>query len=159
MGHILCRFTGRKDGREDRSLEPIYSNPNSTTKKIFHIFNTKLALQPPPEMYVLNAVGSFHISEPKDTYVYDIVPIAAGLAAISSDDSLRLLDPLALSGAPLNSIRRVNTDVTCLKAISTSTEGGALIVCTAGRDGMVCLLDPRTGSKIGEVRTGKLGFP
>jgi len=109
-------------------------------------------------MYTLSAVDSFHVPEPKDTYIYDIVPVAAGLAAISSDDSLRLLNPLALSGAPLNSIRRVNTDVTCLKALNTTTEGDALLVCTAGRDGRVCLLDPRTGAKVGEVKTGKLRF-
>ena len=109
-------------------------------------------------MYTLNAVGSYHISEPADTYIYDIVPVAAGLAAISSDDSLRLLDPLALSRAPLNSIRRVNTDVTCLKAFNTTTEGDALIVCTAGRDGRVCLLDPRSGSKVGESGLVSWGF-
>jgi hypothetical protein len=109
-------------------------------------------------MYALNAVDAFHISESKDTYVYDIVPLAAGLAAISSDDSLWLLDPLTLSGAPINSIRRVNTEVTCLKAINNTTERGALLVCTAGRDGRVCLLDPRTAAKIGEVRTGELGY-
>jgi hypothetical protein len=109
-------------------------------------------------MYTLDTVDFFQISDPTNTYVYDIVPVAAGLAAISSDDSLRLLDPLALNGAPLNSIRRVNTDVTCLKAINTTAEGYALIVCTAGRDGRVCLLDPRTSAKIGEVRTGGLEF-
>lgn len=107
-------------------------------------------------MYTLNAVDSFHISDPADTYIYDIVPIAAGLAAISSDDNLRLLDPLTLSGPPLNSIRRVNTDVTCLKAVSVTTEGDAQIVATAGRDGRVCLLDCRSGQKVGEVRTGEL---
>jgi hypothetical protein len=105
-------------------------------------------------MYTLNAVDSFQISGPKDTYIYDIVSVAGGLAAISSDDSLRLFDPLALSGTPLNSVRQVNTDVTCLKAINSSIEADALIVCTAGRDGRVCLLDPRSGARIGEVRTG-----
>jgi hypothetical protein len=110
-------------------------------------------------MYTLNSVDSFQISEPKDTYIYDIVPVAAGLATISSDDSLRLLDPLALGGLPLNSIRKVNKDITCLKAVNTTTEGDALIVCTAGRDGRLCLLDPRTGSKIGEVRTGEFELP
>lgn len=109
-------------------------------------------------MYTLNAADSLHISEPAGTYIYDIVPVAAGVAAISSDDSFRLLDPLALNGTPLNSIRRVNTDITCLKAVNTSTEGDTLVVCTAGRDGRVCLLDLRTGSKVGEVRTGELCF-
>jgi hypothetical protein len=106
------------------------------------------------KMYTLDAIDSFEISSPANTYIYDIVPIAAGLATISSDDSLRLLDPTALSGPPLNSIPKVNTDVTCLKAINSSTEGDALIVCTAGRDGKVCLVDPRSGEKIGEVRSG-----
>ena len=107
-------------------------------------------------MYTLDAVDCFRISEPADTYIYDIVPVAAGLAAISSDDSLRLLDPHNLNGPPLNSVRRVNTDVTCLKALNSSTEGDALVVCTAGRDGRVCVIDSRSGAKVGEVRTGKL---
>ena len=124
--------------------------------KISFPFSTPNKNLPSTKMYTLNAVDSFQISEPKDTYIYDIVSIAGGLAAISSDDSLRLFDPLALSGAPLNSIRQVNTDVTCLKAINSSTEADALIVCTAGRDGKVCLLDPKSGARIGEVRTGGL---
>jgi hypothetical protein len=127
--------------------------PNRSTKKLHprppHIKTT---------MYTLDTVDFFQISDPTNAYIYDIVPVAAGLAAISSDDSLRLLDPLALNGTPLNSIRRVNTDVTCLKAVNNTAEGDALIVCTAGRDGRVCLLDPRTSAKIGEVRTGALGF-
>ena len=109
-------------------------------------------------MYTLDAVETFRISEPADTYIYDIVPVAAGLAVISSDDSLRLLDPLALNGPPLNSVRRVNTDVTCLKALNASTEGDALIVCTAGRDGRVCLMDPRSGAKVEEVGTSAFEF-
>lgn len=106
------------------------------------------------KMYTFEAVGSFHISEPQDTYIYDIVPVGGGLAAISSDDNLRLLDPQALNGPPLYSIRKINTDVTCLKAIASSTGDGGL-VCTAGRDGRVCIVDPRAGTKVGEARTGK----
>lgn len=109
-------------------------------------------------MYNLNTISSFHVTDPADTYIYDIVPVAGGLASISSDDSLRLLDPLALNAGPVNSIRRVNTDVTCLKALSTGAEGDALIVATAGRDGKVCLWDPRSGGKVGEVRSGELRF-
>lgn len=103
------------------------------------------------KMYTLDAVDSFHISDPANTYIYDIVPIADGFATISSDDCLRLLNPLALNGQPINSIRRVNTDVTCLKALDV---GGAVVV-TAGRDGRVCLVDLRTGAKVGEVRSGE----
>ena len=106
-------------------------------------------------MYTFEAIGSFHISEPEDTYIYDILPVGGGLAAISSDDTLRFLDPQSLNGPPQQSIRKINTDVTCLKALA-STAGDGGLVCTAGRDGRVCFVDPRTGTKVGEVRTGKL---
>jgi hypothetical protein len=107
-------------------------------------------------MYTLDAVDAFHVSEPAETYIYDIVPVAAGLAAISSDDNFRLLDPLALNGRPINSVRGNNTDVTCLKAVESSAGGDAQVVCTAGRDGRVCLIDPRSGAKVAETRTGEL---
>ncbi|KAH8649419.1 hypothetical protein BGZ60DRAFT_389799 [Tricladium varicosporioides] len=107
-------------------------------------------------MYTLDAVDSFHIPNPVNTYIYDIIPIADGLATISSDDCLRLLNPLALNGQPINSVRRVNTDVTCLKALDRS---GAVIV-TAGRDGRICLVDMRTAARVGEVSSGeRLGQP
>jgi len=31
-----------------------------------------------------------------------------------------------------------------------------VVVCTAGRDGRVCLWDVRSGEKVGEVRSGEL---
>lgn len=105
-------------------------------------------------MYALENISTFRISTP-DTYIYDIVPIAAGLAVISSDDSLRLLDPLALNGAPVNSVRMINENVTSLIAISPNADGSAEIICTAGRDGKVVLIDPRSGSRVGEVRSGE----
>jgi hypothetical protein len=105
-------------------------------------------------MYTLEATDSFRIPTP-DTYIYDIISIAAGVAVISSDDSLRLLDPLALNGAPINSVRMINESVTCLKAFSPNADGGAEIVCTAGRDGRAVLLDPRSGSRVDEVRSGE----
>ncbi len=107
-------------------------------------------------MYNLNTISSFHVIDPADTYIYDIITVAGGLASISSDDSLLLLDPLTLNAGPVKSIRRVNKDVTCLKALSSGAEGDAMIVATAGRDGRVCLWDPRNGGKVGEVRTGEL---
>lgn len=155
----LCCHSAERDLRISKKYLAWKSHP-SISKCKFDKPKNSLNFQhharypDPTRMYTLNAVDSFHISDPQDTYVYDIVPVAAGIATISSDDSLRLLDPLALSGAPVNSIRRVNADVTCLKAINTSTEGDALIVCTAGRDGRVLLLDPRTAGKIGEVKAG-----
>lgn len=102
-------------------------------------------------MYNLNTTSSFRVASPAETYVYDVVPVAAGLAAISSDDSLRLLDPLALNAGPVNEIKNVHVNVTCLKVLCVGGEGDAPIVCTAGRDGRVALWDPRIGAKVEEV--------
>ncbi|QSZ29663.1 hypothetical protein DSL72_004179 [Monilinia vaccinii-corymbosi] len=101
-------------------------------------------------MYRFFASYIFEVKGAEPTYIYDIVPVAAGLASISSDDCLRLLDPTALNGQPLNTIKQVNSDVTCLKTIGN---GDSSIVVTAGRDGKVCLIDPRTGGKVGEVKS------
>ncbi len=107
-------------------------------------------------MYQLNAIESFQISDPADTYIYDIVPVAGGLAVISSDDCLRFLDPLKLGAGPINSVRRINQDVTCLKAMDViENEGEAVVVATAGRDGRVCLIDVRAGGKVGECISGE----
>jgi hypothetical protein len=153
--HISC--TNVLIGNDGRIPAAFWRpSPNSSNQKFPPHFQYRTGVLPSAKMYTLNAVDSFQISGPKDTYIYDIVSVAGGVAAISSDDSLRLFDPLALGGAPLNSIRQVNTDITCLRAITSSTEADALIVCTAGRDGWVCLLDPRSGARIGEVRTGGL---
>jgi SEL1 protein len=104
-------------------------------------------------MYTIPDISAYRISNPAETYVYDIVPVGNGLAAISSDDSLRFLDPLALENGPVHSVKKVNADVTCLSAFAS--EGGDVVVCTGGRDGRVVLLDPRNGSKVGEVRSGE----
>jgi len=130
-------------------------NSNNTKKNSRHI-HLEITTQTFSKMYNLNTTSSFHITSPAGTYVYDIVPVAAGLAAISSDDSLRLLDPLTLNAGPVNEIKKVNADVTCLKAVNAGGEGDAVVVCTAGRDGKVALWDPRSGAKVGEVRSGEL---
>ncbi|TGO12688.1 hypothetical protein BTUL_0084g00470 [Botrytis tulipae] len=101
-------------------------------------------------MYRFFASDIFEVKGAEPIYIYDIVPVAAGLASISSDDCLRLLDPTALNGQPLNTIKKVNSDVTCLKTIGN---GDISIVVTAGRDGKVCLIDPRTAGKVGEVQS------
>lgn len=113
--------------------------------------NTTLHL----EMYTLEASGAFKIDDPQQTYIYDIISVGAVIAAISSDDCLRLIDPLSLYGQPIEQISKVHAEVTCLKAL----DGENSIVCTAGRDGNVKIHDLRLGqteSKIGDVRTGRL---
>jgi len=103
-------------------------------------------------MYQLTCIDTFEISNPESTYIYDIIPVGKLLATISSDDSLRILDPLTLSNGPVNSIRKVHTDITCLAKLRDDEE--ATVVCTAGRDGVACLVDLRINSVVGKVKSG-----
>lgn len=106
-------------------------------------------------MYTLEAYEAFRIDKPQETYIYEILPLGEGVATISSDDSLRLFDPLALH-SPVNVIKSVNHEVTCISAFENN---GGLMVCTAGRDGRIGIVDPRTGTKVGELATGEKYFP
>ncbi|RFU26649.1 hypothetical protein B7463_g9707, partial [Scytalidium lignicola] len=92
---------------------------------------------------------TFTITDPQSTYIYDITPTAAGLATISSDDKLRLIDPLALNKPELSIIGRQNAQFTCLRSLD---EGNA-IVCTGGRDGSICAFDLRSGNMVLEVKS------
>jgi SEL1 protein len=109
-------------------------------------------------MYALSTTSSYHVSDPPETYIYDISPVSGCLAAISSDDSLRFFDPTNLDAGPVNSVRRVNADVTCMEVLGSGDCGEGSIICTAGRDGKVVMLDPRTGGKVGEVASGEFLF-
>lgn len=107
-------------------------------------------------MYALTCIDSFHVTNPENTYIYDVVPVGKFVATISSDDSLRILDPLNLSGGPVNSIRKVHTDITAIKKLRD--DGEATVVCTAGRDGIACLIDLRSNSVAGKVKSGMFRF-
>lgn len=103
------------------------------------------------KMYTLDVKGTFRIEHPPDTYIYHIEPVANGIAAISSDDCLRLIDPLVLHEPALNVVQNIHTEVTCLKPLDAQNS----IVCTAGRDGKVNIFDLRAETKVAEVTTGR----
>jgi WD40 repeat protein len=102
-------------------------------------------------MYILDASASFAIEQQSGVYVYDIVPVAGGIVSISSDDTLRLFDPSNLHHGPVYSVPKVNSEITCLEALDYQGS----IVCTAGRDGKVTILDLRQRLRIAEIGTGK----
>lgn len=102
-------------------------------------------------MYILDASASFAIEQPSGVYVYEVEPVAGGIVSISSDDTLRLFDPSNLDHGPIYSVPKVNSEVTCLEALDHQGS----IVCTAGRDGKVTILDLRQQLRIAELRTGK----
>jgi WD40 repeat protein len=103
-------------------------------------------------MYTLDGSEAFRINRPEGTYIYHLEPVAEGVAVISSDDCLRLIDPTSLNGPALKAIRNVHTEVTCLKAL----DGQNAVVCTAGRDGRVNIWDLRGSTRVAELKTGML---
>lgn len=90
-------------------------------------------------------------------YIYKIIPVnttttttttnhTTHIAAISSDDSLRLLDARILHDININPIPNpVHEGVTCLQ--SANENGWGSLVWTAGRDGVVRGFDLRVGDE------------
>jgi len=80
---------------------------------------------------------------PLDSYIYSILPINhnAQIAAISSDDSLRIIDSITLKEISNRIIPSVHGGVTCL----TATKDDLNCLLTAGRDGLVRYWDLRLG--------------
>ena len=86
---------------------------------------------------------SSSLSLPPDSYIYSVIPVAdnAAIAAISSDDSLRIFDPTTLQLTSNYASGKVHEGVTCLKNL----DADAGILVTVGRDATVRCWDPRTG--------------
>ena len=103
-------------------------------------------------MRFANLTTTSSLSLPPNTYIYQITPVTTHLlAAISSDDSLRLIDPSTLQeitttsggGGGRGVLQNVHSGVTSLQAVHDDPNG----LLTAGRDGMVCRYDLRIGMK------------
>lgn len=103
-------------------------------------------------MYILDVTGAFRIDHLPDTYIYHIEPVADEIAVISSDDCLRLINPVSMQGPASNIIPNIHAEVTCLKAL----DGQNGILCTAGRDGLFSIWDLRGNSKVAELKSGSL---
>ncbi|KAL9014180.1 MAG: hypothetical protein Q9173_001167 [Seirophora scorigena] len=96
-------------------------------------------------MKVAPSVAASPPLEP-DTYIYEVIPFGDWLVSISSDDSLRLIEPQTLQHLP--GCTSVHDGVTCLKPIQ---DRGVL---TAGRNGVVKCTDLRTRKTVQEISKG-----
>ncbi|OJD32959.1 wd domain-containing protein [Diplodia corticola] len=96
-------------------------------------------------------VAEADLSLPTDSYIYSLRPTNTALAALSSDDSIRIFDPKTLQLLPGGVISRVHESVTCLEPYS---EDGN-VLATAGRDGLVKCWDRRTKKAVMEFRVPK----
>ncbi|KAI9842766.1 MAG: hypothetical protein M1837_006949 [Sclerophora amabilis] len=96
----------------------------------------------------LRPIASSSLSLPPETYIYSIIPTASNsLAAISSDDSLRVFNRETLRLIPGDFIQPAHEGVTCLQGVDDAGN----IVSTAGRDGVIRFWDLRSGKKTGEL--------
>ena len=95
-------------------------------------------------------LGTSQISLLPNTYIYKIEPVPKRLAIISSDDSLRSVDPGTLQIDPDGVRQNAHVGVTCLVH---STLDNCLL--TAGRDGFMRSWDTRCSAKVSELGGGK----
>jgi WD40 repeat protein len=105
------------------------------------------------------AAASSNVGLAPNSYIYKVISTAPPqdpltyskldqLAIISSDDSLRFLDPSTL--AAIGTVKKVNQSVTCLERANDTPSN---VVATAGRDGMIRFWDKRTRQKALEIQS------
>ncbi|MCJ1281063.1 hypothetical protein MMC26_000381 [Xylographa opegraphella] len=92
--------------------------------------------------------ASSSLSLPINSYIYCIKAVGRSLAAISTDDSLRLFDAVTLQVSTDRVFGNAHTGVVCLEDAGIGVES----VVTAGRDGYVRCWDLRSGKKTVELR-------
>ncbi|MCJ1321987.1 hypothetical protein MMC15_007332 [Xylographa vitiligo] len=91
------------------------------------------------------------LSLPINSYIYCIKAAGGTLAAISSDDSLRVFDPVTLQVQADRVFENAHTGLVCLEKVDV--EAGS--VFTAGRDGYVRCWDLRSGKRTVELKDEK----
>ncbi|KAF2087583.1 WD40 repeat-like protein [Saccharata proteae CBS 121410] len=102
-------------------------------------------------MKTAKLLATSDLSLPPDSYIYTLRSANNCLAALSSDNSIRLFDPTTLRLLPDGILNNVHDSVTCLEP--WDAEGNVL--ATAGRDGSVRCWDLRSKSKVMEFKTPK----
>ncbi|KAF4991096.1 hypothetical protein FGRMN_8056 [Fusarium graminum] len=93
-------------------------------------------------MYSLNCADGLSLG--RDVYVLGIHRASAGLASISSDQFLSVLDPERLSAGPLRRLPTQHGNLTTMQVF----DGNAALVCTAGENGTVGVWDLRQGANV-----------
>ncbi|UPX19752.1 uncharacterized protein EKO05_0010005 [Ascochyta rabiei] len=104
-------------------------------------------------------ISSSDVGLPPNSYIYRIISTAPRLdplsysktdqlAIISSDDSLRYIDPATLNVNGV--VKTVNNSVTCLERANDAPSN---VIATAGRDGLIRFWDNRSRQKVLEIQS------
>ena len=105
-------------------------------------------------MYNLSNIDTHRFAR-GSVYVTEVARTANGLACISSDQRLSLLDPTRLSLEPVSSWETTHGNVSALRVL----DGG--MACTAGEDGTVAVWDLKirgAGAKVAQFKGELMGF-
>jgi WD40 repeat protein len=105
------------------------------------------------KMEVATLTDTSSLSLPPDSYIYKILQVDSKIAAISSDDSLRVIDSTSLNEIRDGILNNVHAGVTCLEALRNDRS----IFLTAGRDAVVRSWDLRSGKSTLDLSDGKSG--
>lgn len=90
-------------------------------------------------MYLLHCTDGYQYRGQEGIYVLDVFPLASGLAAVGSDQTLSLFDPSRLSQGPSNRIQTNHGNLAVARHYSAADS----IVATTGENGVVSLWDLR----------------
>lgn len=104
-------------------------------------------------MRAAHVLAGASLSLPPDSYIYTILETddrASNLAAISSDDSLRVFHPETLQLVSGGQFKKVHEGVTCVRTLNDNGR----TLATAGRDGLLHGWDERTGQRVFSLKDG-----
>lgn len=90
-------------------------------------------------MYHLAGADEYQFPGASPPYVLDLIPLAAGLAAISTDGQLALFDPSRIGAGPKHTCMTAHGNLTTVRAFDASGS----VLATAGANGTVALWDLR----------------
>lgn len=101
-------------------------------------------------MKYFNCVAKSSLSLPLNNFIYSLEPTSNAIAAISSDDSLRIFDPLSLSLSTGGVLKTGHGGVTRIKSFDRLGN----ILVTTGVNGSAFFWDIRVGTKVATFNAG-----
>ena len=114
-------------------------------------------------MYLLTGADEYRFPGSEPPYVLDLIPLASGLATITTDGKLSLFDPLRIGAGPKRSFATQHGNLRTARALDPA----GCVLATAGENGSVAIWDLRDSAQgaqashqVGTNRPYRLpGFP
>lgn len=104
-------------------------------------------------MYLLTGVDEYRFPGAEPPYVLDVIPLASGLATITTDGKLSLFDPARIGAGPKRSFSTQHGNLTTARALDPA----GCILATAGENGSVAVWDLRDSAQGASHQVGSCG--